>query len=131
VAAFIPTTCPAARAGPSVVAIHGTADPVVPYQGGQVAGGGTGIPAALDTFTQYGEDYGCAEPVVEPGPVAGVERRRLRECTGGRDVVLYTVADGGHEWPGATGTGLAAAGEQLFATDTILDFFDHHVKPTP
>lgn len=128
VAAFIPPTCPAEHA-PSVIAFQGTADPLVPYRGGQVSGGGIGIPAALDTFAVYAEQFGCDEPVVEGGPVAAVERRRLPGCAGDRDVVLHTIVDGGHEWPGAAGTAVAAAGGRFFATDTILDFFDEHPEP--
>lgn len=128
VAAFIPPTCPPEHA-PSVIAFQGTADPLVPYRGGQVSGGGIGIPAALDTFAAYAEQFGCGEPVVEEGPVATIERRRLPGCAGGRDVVLHTIVGGGHEWPGAEGTAVAAAGERFFATDTILDFFDEHARP--
>jgi polyhydroxybutyrate depolymerase len=39
VSAFIPSTCPAGKAAPSVMAVQGTADPGVPYDGGPVAGG--------------------------------------------------------------------------------------------
>lgn len=125
VAALIGPTCPVERA-PSVIAIHGTADPQVPYSGGQVGAGGVGIPPALDTFGQYAQQYGCGEPEVGDGPVPGVERRSLPGCGGDRDVVLYTVEGGTHEWPGGTGDVASENGRRFPATDTILDFFDDH-----
>jgi polyhydroxybutyrate depolymerase len=118
VAAFVPRTCPVGEDVPAVMAIHGSADPVVPYEGGSVGGSSTGVPPALDTLTGYGEVYGCPEPLAEDDPVPGmVERRRFAGCEHGDEVVLYTVVGGGHEWPND---------QRFSATEAILDFFDEH-----
>lgn len=121
VSGFVPPTCPAESAAPSVIAFHGLADPVVPYDGGDI-GLPVPVPAVPVTLGYYADQYGCGAPAMEDQPVPGVERRRLSGCSDGADVVLYTVQEGGHEWPhaGVDGAGLAA-------TDLILEFFDGHV----
>jgi len=128
VAALIPTTCPADRAAPSVIAFHGTADPAVPYDGGSVGGGPVGIPPALDTLEQYADAYRCDTPAAEDEPAPGVERDALTGCAHAGDVVLYTIVDGTHDWPGNAMQPEATGGQAYPATDTILDFFDHHAR---
>ena len=128
VAAFVPTTCPVDQATPSVIAFHGTADPDVPYNGGSVGGGPVGIPATLDTLAQYAEAYRCERPATEDEPAAGVETDTLTGCAGGSEVVLYTIVDGTHDWPGNASQPEATGGQAYPATDTILDFFDSHAR---
>jgi polyhydroxybutyrate depolymerase len=126
VAAFIPTTCPVDQATPSVIAFHGTADPAVPYDGGSVGGGPTGIPPVLQTLQQYADAYGCDRPATEDEPAPGVETDSLTGCAGGSEVALYTIVGGTHDWPG-NAVQPAASGAQAYpATDAILDFFDAH-----
>ena len=119
VAAFIPSTCPVDEAAPAVVAVHGTADPGVPYGGGPVAGGPVQIPAALTTLDTYRDTYECDPTPVEDEPEPGVQRRAYEGCLRGTEAVLYSVVDGGHEWPT----------ERFAASDAILDFFDAHTRP--
>ena len=128
VAAFIPTTCPVDRATPSVIVFHGTADPAVPYDGGSVGGGPVGIPAVRETLAQYADAYRCDRPATEDEPAAGVERDALAGCAGGAEVVLYTIVDGTHDWPGNAIHPEATGGQAFPATDTILDFFDAHAR---
>ena len=128
VAAFIPTTCRVDQATPSVIVFQGTADPAVPYDGGSVGGGPVGIPATLDTLAQYAEAYRCERPATEDEPAAGVETDTLTGCAGGSEVVLYTIVDGTHDWPGNASQPEATGGQAYPATDTILDFFDSHAR---
>lgn len=118
VSAFVPRTCPVEAPIPAVMAVHGSADPLVPYGGGSVGGGPVGIPPALDTLEAYGRAYDCPAPRAEDQPVAGfVERRRYAGCAHESEVLLYTVVGGGHEWPND---------QRFSATEAILDFFDRH-----
>jgi polyhydroxybutyrate depolymerase len=126
VAAFIPTTCPVDDATPSVIALHGTADPAVPYDGGSVGGGPVGIPPVLETLQQYADAYGCDRPATEEEPAPGVETDTFTGCAGGSEVVLTTIVGGGHGWPGSPTRPAASGGEAYSATDAILDFFDAH-----
>lgn len=51
-------------------------------------------------------------------------------CTAGADVVLCTIQDGGHQWPGGdTLPFLGKKSDDLIATDRIWDFFVAHPKP--
>jgi polyhydroxybutyrate depolymerase len=119
VAAFIPPTCTGDAVGPSVLAIHGTDDPGVPYEGGSVAGGPTQIPPALKSLDNYRDAFECDPTPVETSPQEGVERKAYEGCTHDREAVLVSVVGGGHEWPI----------DRFAATDAIFDFFDAHTKP--
>jgi polyhydroxybutyrate depolymerase len=116
VSAFVPSGCPVDDVAPSVMAVHGTDDPAVPYEGGTVGGSAIGYPATLDTFAAYAEAYDC-DPVTQDQPEPTVERRLLTGCAHDSEVVLYTEVGGTHDWPTAPG---------FSATDAILDFFDDH-----
>jgi polyhydroxybutyrate depolymerase len=65
----------------------------------------------------------CAEPVV-------VEQQTVTtstsDCADGRLVVLVTVADAGHQWPGSVAREGASdqPSEALDATALIWEFFD-------
>lgn len=82
----------------SVIAIHGTADAVVPYQGGRILGGATRpAPPATAVAEQWATLDGCPT-----GPVADVRGpvsvAAWTGCTGGTRVQLVTVDGGGHNW---------------------------------
>jgi polyhydroxybutyrate depolymerase len=109
-----------------VIAFHGTADPLVPYDGGSVGGGATGIPAVLQTLQQYADAYGCDRPATEDEPAAGVETDTFGGCAGGSEAVLYTILGGTHDWPGNTSRQTTGGGQAYPATDAIHDFFDAH-----
>lgn len=119
VAAFIPSTCPADVARPSVLSVHGTADPGVPYEGGNVAGGPVVIPPVLETLDAYRDAYGCDPTATEDELQPGVDRKLYSGCAGGAEVAAYAVVGGGHEWPK----------EPFAASEAILDFFDEHPRP--
>ena len=119
-------TCP----GPpmSVIAFHGLADEVVPYEGGEVMGRSdlpfSGVDQAL---AGWAERDGCdTEPVSKPMS-AHVERRSYEGCTGGAEVVLYAISGAGHTWPGSVDVPrLGPVTEEIDAADLIVAFFDSH-----
>jgi polyhydroxybutyrate depolymerase len=50
-------------------------------------------------------------------------------CTDGADVVLCTIQDGGHQWPGGDELPfLGKKSDDLIATDAIWDFFVAHPR---
>jgi polyhydroxybutyrate depolymerase len=129
VAAFIPPTCDVDVATPSVLAIHGTADPGVPYDGGLVVGGPAQIPAARATLDVFRDQYRCEPTVIEEELAPSVQRRAYNGCLNGAEVELYTVVDGAHEWPGSEASADLYPdneGQAFPASDAILDFFDTH-----
>jgi polyhydroxybutyrate depolymerase len=82
----------------SVIAVHGTADDVVPYRGGRIDGGATRpAPPAIAVAERWAELDGCPTPRTEEGR-GPVSFATWRDCGEGRAVRLVTVEGGGHNW---------------------------------
>jgi polyhydroxybutyrate depolymerase len=125
-----------------ILAFHGDADPVVPYQeGGEVDAGdfsGVKVKGTLNNMVEWATLNGCAiEPDVEKIGV-DVEHRVYAGCQGGAEVELYTILGGGHTWTGSAidVPSLGVNTDTVSATELILDFFDEHpltgpVEPLP
>lgn len=124
-----------ARATPlSVVAFQGTADPLLPFEGG---GGPRGeVLSAERSILFWAEAGGCSGAAETADTDSVADGTRLRRwsypgCMGNRSVVLYTIEGGGHTWPG----GPAAAGRvgrvtrEIDATGAIWEFFQLHPRP--
>jgi polyhydroxybutyrate depolymerase len=126
----------------SVIQISGTADPLVPYGGGQIArpfglGEGGAVLSVADTIAFWARRDGCGSSPVESTPAAiappdgtRVVRAAYEQCARGTSVVLYTIEGGGHTWPGGPQylpVGLIGrASRQLNASDAIAEFFRLH-----
>jgi polyhydroxybutyrate depolymerase len=98
-----PARCPAG-APVSVLHIHGTWDPVVPYPGGWIPLAREPFPSARATVAQWASLNGC-EPTMRRRGRANLEAVILGEeteitgydgCAGGSDVELWTIHAGGH-----------------------------------
>ncbi len=125
------TPCPATRAVP-VLTIHGTADPVDPYDGHGQAYWTYSVPqAAKDWATQDG----CSATAAVSTPDPGVTLTRYPGCAGGASVELYTIAGEGHEWPGGPRLSnrltreLGPQSDALDANSVIWAFFAAHPMP--
>jgi polyhydroxybutyrate depolymerase len=93
----------------SVMQIHGTADRLVPYGGGQGFSVINGPPVpGVNEFWRNVDRCG-APTATTSGPVTTL----AAGCADDRGVVLITVDGGGHEWP-------------PFATQTLWKFFAAH-----
>jgi polyhydroxybutyrate depolymerase len=133
IAAVAPSVSPApCAAGASVLEIHGTADPVVPYDGG----GGDRPPPFQGTEAQpvsrrlaaWAALNGCSGPPSRRAPAPGILRSAWH-CPHGSAIALLTVAGGGHTWPGAApDPALGATSTAISANDVILDFFAAHPR---
>jgi polyhydroxybutyrate depolymerase len=92
----------------SVMAVHGTADPMIPYGGGPGHGfahiDGPPVPELNALWRKIDQ---CQAPTEATD---GQVTTSIAGCAQGRGVALVTVADGGHHWPD-------------FATDTLWEFF--------
>ncbi len=90
----------------SVLGIDGTADPIVPYDGGGVFYGHNGdVLGAVDTIATFRAIDRCGDvggpsstPVASDGTSAAFQV--WRGCADGTSVALVTVEGGGHGWPG-------------------------------
>ena len=107
----------------SVLEVHGTDDPLVPYRGGMPdapeAQNGPPYTATQTMVTRWAELNGCPPPA--PPEVAGpVTTDSWTGCRDGAGVRLVTVHGGGHIW---FASGLGPANGALDATATIWRFF--------
>jgi polyhydroxybutyrate depolymerase len=116
-----------ASPSPSVLAIQGDADLVVPFQGGRVnCCGGWPIAPAQETMQQWADQLGCSGE--DRSKVSEhVTKRTWHGCEDGRSVVFYRVHGGGHTWPGIEGKGpLGYTTGEIDAADVVWDFFEHY-----
>jgi polyhydroxybutyrate depolymerase len=98
----------------SVIATHGMADPVVPYNGGGMVGrgGASDIVAPQAMVGRWRDLDHCPSAPVEDVPSPGVHRFASTGCANGTEVVFVGVDGGGHEWFG----GASDVSAQFFAT---------------
>ena len=110
-----------------VFEVHGTADAVVPYNGGGIGG----FRSVTDTIADWAARNQCP-----PGaPAVTYDQGDARcetvvGCPQDAAVTLCTIEGGGHQWPG--GEEFPGGGHlsmDLIATDAIWDFFVAHPHP--
>ncbi|MBI4733027.1 MAG: hypothetical protein HY781_13045 [Chloroflexi bacterium] len=120
--------CRSARPVPAIV-FHGTADPIVPYLGGPSHDPGFDLPSIPEWVAGLADHNGCAAALVElstSGEVSGV---RYEGCGQDAEVVFYTIASGGHSWPGGGYLPEFLVGHttrDIDATRTMWEFFQKH-----
>ena len=110
----------------SILAFHGTDDPLVPNQNGAI---GLSLPGVKVRGTQRNMgDWArldhCRSHPQRSHPGSQVTRQQWLGCARGTSVVLYTITGGGHSWPGADpelAVGLTT--QQVSATSQVLLFF--------
>ncbi len=123
-AVAVVVACGGARAVP-IMAFAGTADPVVPFNGGKVqcCGGGVvaGAAAAMASWAAHNR---CAAKFEDVKLGSEVTRRTWPHCAPGSSVTLYIIEGGGHTWPGSIPIArLGMTTGQIDATATIWRFF--------
>lgn len=114
-----------------VIAFHGTADPVVPYQGGEIRRGAGGwvFPSIRDWADAWARRNGCTGDPQVLAISPRVQALRYSDCTADAEVILYSIEGGGHVWPGGgplpafiTGEGV----QEIDATRIMWEFFERH-----
>jgi polyhydroxybutyrate depolymerase len=132
VAGTLLTDCSQARPT-SVLQIHGTADDIVPYNGGPgkalAANGNPRVdgPSVESVGATWRSIDACGPPT---SSTVGSVTTETAGCANGRTVELISVAGAGHQWPGGEPNplaeriaGIPAPSTALDATDTIWQFF--------
>ncbi len=112
-----------------VIAFHGTADPLVPFEGGPGGRLMLSLRSINDNLKGWAQHDGCADAPASERVAADVVRESYSGCQAGTDVVLYVIEDGGHTWP--NGTGERPSGKTtrtIDATSLIWDFFAAHSR---
>jgi polyhydroxybutyrate depolymerase len=119
------TDCQPARPVP-VMQFHGTMDTLVPWNGSS----GLGFPGVEETMQQWAARNGCAATPAETYQKGDTTCVTWSGCQAGAEVVLCTVQDGGHTWPGGLPVGtLGKTTQDIVATDAMWDFFQKHPLP--
>ena len=122
IAGSLGTAFPCAPSRPvSVLEVHGTTDPVVPFGGGSMLGrGGVSDIVAPPAMAQRWRDLNrCPGPVEEV--LAGVHSFTSAGCADGTEVVFVQIDGGGHTWPAG---GLTA--QAFDASQASGQFFAAH-----
>jgi polyhydroxybutyrate depolymerase len=121
----------------SVIAFQGTADPLMPYEGGGVALRRGRVLSAERSVAFWGKVAGCAPSPTRAAALDEVmdgTRVRLSTypgCQESRAVELYTIEGGGHTWPSgpAAARRVGRVSREIDATETIWEFFVRHPRP--
>ena len=110
----------------SVIVFHGTADRLVPFEGGstpfQVGSRRSDTPVP-DTIAYWVKEDGCS-PESNHAETAELHTDKYSRCKDGTAVELYAIQGGHHIWPGTR-----MSGNTVPATDLIWKFFAEHPKP--
>ena len=114
-----------------MIAFHGTADPIVPYDGGTTWKSPTRMPfpSARMWTESWARRNQCGTEAVESSVAAHVSRLEYTNCADGATVVLYTVGGGGHSWPGGRSIAewwVGPTSHEVDATGLIWTFFREH-----
>jgi polyhydroxybutyrate depolymerase len=91
-----PTPCQTGRAVP-VIAFHGSADPIDPFNGNGQAYWTYSVPTAEKYWAE--QDH-CSLQATASKPVSSAKLTTFTGCSNGAEVELYELMGEGHEWPG-------------------------------
>jgi polyhydroxybutyrate depolymerase len=121
--------CHPARPVPAIV-FHGTDDPIVPFRGGPSRAFNIPFPAIPQWVEALANRHGCdaAPQVLSTTGEASVVK--YTNCAA--DVVFYTIAGGGHAWPGGVAIPEFIVGhttQDIDATALMWEFFREHPLP--
>ena len=114
-----------------MIAFHGTADPIVPYEGGTTSKSPTRMPfpSVRKWTASWAARNRCGAEAVESAVAGHVSRLEYTKCAGGATVVLYTVGGGGHSWPGGRPIAewwVGPTSHEIDATGVMWAFFREH-----
>ena len=116
-----------------VIAFHGTADPICPYNGGRTMFGDDIFPSVPSFMANWARRNRCGPNPIESAVAADVTRLQYTECADDASVVLFTVKGEGHQWPG--GKSIVAKwlvgpySRSIDATRQMWAFFREHQLP--
>ncbi len=109
-----------------VLAFHGLDDNVVPYDGGAPL---FMEPPIQDWASAWAARNGCSASPTESSLEGGVTVQTWSGCRENADVILYTLADHGHSWPGSSVMPASITSQAVNATEIMWDFFKSHPMP--
>ncbi len=129
--------CPAERPIP-LMAFHGNADRIVPYDGGPLGDPFNPVkpvfPAVRDWVAGWAKRNRCLDTPVDSAIAPDVVRRKYLDCGADANVVLHVLLGGGHSWPGGKPPPewrVGATNMNIDATRAMWAFFREHPLHRP
>jgi polyhydroxybutyrate depolymerase len=112
-----------------MIAFHGTADPIIPYNGGHSPLAPEKFPELADWVSAWARRNRCVPNANDSSVAPDVTRREFTGCADGADVVFYTIRGGGHTWPNGKPLPSLVVGKtthEIDATKEMWKFFREH-----
>lgn len=123
-----------------LILFHGTGDPGMPYEGGDMKLLGIILGVWPPPFmypvemfaANSAEKIGCpSEPETE-GPLGDITTFTYAPCERNAEVILYKLRNHGHTWPGGPPLPLAGGSTQdIHASEEMFNFFVRHPQRSP
>lgn len=117
--------CQPARPVP-VLAFHGLDDNIVPYEGGTQQ---AFEPAIKEWAAGWATRNGCSSTPKVTTPMNTVTVHTWSNCKDHVEVILYSLANHGHSWPGSPVMPESITSQAVNASDLMWDFFQAHPMP--
>jgi polyhydroxybutyrate depolymerase len=120
--------CPDARPAP-MIAFHGTGDRFTPYNGAKVWLASVPFPSIPEWTATWARRNHCEPNPIESVVAPDVTRVEYTSCADNAAVVLYTIKEGGHTWPGGKPMPEWLVGRttrSVDATNQMWAFFREH-----
>jgi polyhydroxybutyrate depolymerase len=108
-----------------MIEFHGTADTLIPYDGGPPLNAAT-VP---DTFAGWGSRNGCTDTPAETYDSGAAHCATYSSCKAGVKVTLCTIDGEGHCWPGQSVCPYGEASTDIDADDAMWTFFQAFTLP--
>ncbi|WP_293782196.1 PHB depolymerase family esterase [uncultured Aeromicrobium sp.] len=118
-AGYLPDRCAGAPPA-SIIYAHGTADPTVPFEGGDTVI--QRVAPADEAIRQWAAHDECGAPREAPLS-GGVLLTEWTDCADDARIEFYVIDGGGHHWPGGAAHGSGRASGSLNITARMVDFF--------
>jgi polyhydroxybutyrate depolymerase len=126
-----------------VMLVMGTADPLVPWEGGKIEAGRLDrgrVLSAADSVSFWVDADGCSQtpaidylPDKDPNDGTRIGRETYSGGRNGTEVVLLVVEGGGHTWPGGVQYGreqvIGLTSRDIDAGETMWEFFTKFASP--
>ncbi len=124
------TQCRPERPVP-VLQLHGTADPVVRFNGSQ---SGLSMDDLIKFWTDNNRCFTSDQdvfnfPNINTVDGSTVSKTTYTNCQGDNEVVFYRVEGGEHTWPGSSLTELGVTNQDIVASREIWEFFRPYSGP--
>ena len=113
-----------------MIDFHGTDDIAVPFEGADANDPRGASPPVRRVASEWARVAGCDGLATISRPFPDIELSTFHNCTvGDGQVLLYTVINGGHTWPGAKlEFPVGHTTQSIDASSLMLDFFKAHAK---